>query len=328
MSTVKWGIIGTGRIAHTFADALSECSGAELYAVASRTEEKARIFAEEHGCGLAFGSYQELAECGDIDIVYIATPMASHFGDSMLCLENGRNVLCEKSVTLNSHELGILLETAEKRGLLFMEAMWMKCQPAYLKAKEWVKNGRIGSVEYIKADFSNIVPFDSKDRLFRADCGGGALLDLSVYPITLAEDFLSSHIKSITSYAHLRDGIDLSNSIILKSGTAYASINAGFEVALRNNAVISGSDGSIVFGDWFHCSGTVTLYDSNRREVETFNNPDNVSGYTYEITEADSCLAEKLTDSRLIPHSRTVNVMEIMDECRRQWGLVFPNEHK
>ena len=180
MNEIRWGIIGTGKIAHTFAEAINNCEDCKLSAAASRTLQKAEAFAAKYGCDRAFGSYRELAECDDVDVVYIATPMSAHFHDALICLEHGKNVLCEKSVTLDSDQLRILLETAAANKLFFMEAMWMKCQPAYLKAKEWINSGRIGSVEYIKADFSNIVPFDAEDRLFRADCGGGALLDLFI----------------------------------------------------------------------------------------------------------------------------------------------------
>ncbi len=168
---IRWGIIGTGRIAHTFAEALSGCEGAELYAVASRTVQKAADFAEKFGFLKSYGSYAELAQDENIDVVYIATPMHSHYHDAKLCLAHDKNVLCEKSVTLNFHQLEELLELAKKKNLFFMEAMWMKCRPAYQKVMEWLRTDRIGKVRYIKADFSNFVPYDANDRLFRADCG-------------------------------------------------------------------------------------------------------------------------------------------------------------
>lgn len=327
MNDIRWGIIGTGKIAHTFAEAINNCEGCKLTAVSSRNLQKAEDFAEKFDCERAFGSYLEMAECNDVDVVYIATPMSSHFRDSLICLGRGKNVLCEKSVTLDSQQLVKLLDAASEKGLFFMEAMWMKCQPAYLKAKEWIKSGRIGDVEYIKADFSNIVPFDAADRLFRADCGGGALLDLSVYPISLAEDILPDTISEVVSFAHIRGGIDLSDSIVLKTSEgSFADISAGFEIALSNNAVVVGSEGSIVFGNWFHCTGTVILYDQNRIEAERFDAPNVPNSYVYEVREVNRCIREKLTESPLVPHNSTVSVMKIMDECRKQWGLVFPTE--
>ena len=138
MNKYKWGVIGTGKIAHTFATALMNCENAELCASASRTEEKAKRFAEEFGFLKYYGSYREFAEKSDAEIVYIATPMASHFDDAWLCLENGKNVLCEKSLTLNTAQTEKLIAFAKEKGLFFMEAMWMKCRPVYRKMKEWI----------------------------------------------------------------------------------------------------------------------------------------------------------------------------------------------
>ncbi len=180
MRKYRWGVIGTGRIARSFCEALQGCHDAQLYAVGSRSKEKAEAFAAEFGFEKSYGSYSELAADDNIDAVYIATPMSSHFGDAMLCIENGRNVLCEKTVTLNCGQLEELLSAAKEKGVFFMEAMWMKCRPTYLKAMEWLREGRIGRVEYMKADFCNFIPYDPKDRLFSPDCGGGALLDLAV----------------------------------------------------------------------------------------------------------------------------------------------------
>ncbi|HRR76496.1 MAG TPA: Gfo/Idh/MocA family oxidoreductase [Ruminococcus sp.] len=327
MDKIKWGIVGTGRIAHKFAEALNGCEEAELCAVASRSKEKADAFAEESGSREAYGSYEDFAEHSDAEAVYIATPMASHFNDAMLCLEHGKNVLCEKTVTLNSAQLEILLKTADENGLFFMEAMWMKCRPVYLKAKEWAMSGRIGDIRFIKADFSNTVPYDRNDRLFRPDCGGGALLDLAVYPVTLAADFLGNEPSEIISNAHIKDGIDLSNTIIMRyPDGSYAAADSGFELTLRNNAVISGTKGMIVFGDGFFYANDITLYDENRRPVECFSCKDRINGYEYEIREFCRCLSHGLTNSTLVPRSGTVSVMRILDVCRRQWGLKFPQE--
>ena len=326
MGNIRWGIIGTGRIANTFAAALSGTQGSELYAAASRHLEKADIFAKKYNISKAYGSYRELAENGEIDAVYIATPMASHFEDALMCLRSGRNVLCEKSVTLNAGQLKILLDTAAENDLFFMEAMWTKCRPAYLKVREWIKTGKIGDIRYIKADFSNLCKYDPNDRLFRPDCGGGALLDLAVYPLTLAEDILGMPDEVISS-SHLRGGIDLSDTILLKwKNGACASIDAGFEIPLRNNAMISGEKGFIIFGDWFFCTSEAVLYDREGNIIEEYKMPNLVNGYEYEIMEVQRCLSEGKKESRLVPHSGTMNVMKIMDECRRQWGLEFPGE--
>ena len=326
MDKVKWGVIGAGRIARAFCTALAEVGGAELYAVGSRTPDKSAAFAEEYGFTHSYGSYSELLSDSEVDVVYIATPMAAHYDICIEALEKGRNVFCEKSVTLNAAQLRKILTLADEKGLFFCEAMWMKCRPTYLKMKEWVRSGRIGEIRYIKADFSNFVPYDADDRLFRADCGGGALLDVTVYPLTLVHDLLGVP-DEIQSAAHLDNGIDLSSSLILRYASgAFASIDTGFELGLRNNAVISGTEGSIVFGDCFFCSETVELFDRDRRLIERYDSPARVNGYEYEIEEVHRCLASGLLDSELIPHSATLEVMEIMDGLRRVWGMKFPQE--
>ena len=326
MNKYKWGVIGTGKIAHTFATALMNCKNAELCASASRTEEKAKRFAEEFGFLKYYGSYREFAEKSDAEIVYIATPTASHFDDAWLCLENGKNVLCEKSLTLNTAQTEKLIAFAKERGLFFMEAMWMKCRPVYRKMKEWIASGLIGDIEYIKADFSNFIPYDENDRLFRADCGGGCLLDLGIYPITLTHDLLGVP-DDITSSAHIMHGIDMSNSILFRyKNGAFSSMDNGFEIQLRNNAIISGTNGFITLGNWFHCTEEGILFDRNGKEIERFVRKDDINGYEYEIAELHSCLDVGLKESPLVPHSDTIAVMKLMDECRAQWGMKYPNE--
>ena len=326
MNKYKWGVIGTGKIAHTFATALMNCENAELCASASRTEEKAKRFAEEFGFLKYYGSYREFAEKSDAEIVYIATPMASHFDDAWLCLENGKNVLCEKSLALNTAQTEKLIAFAKEKGLFFMEAMWMKCRPVYRKMKEWIASGLIGDIEYIKADFSNFIPYDENDRLFRADCGGGCLLDLGIYPITLTHDLLGVP-DDITSSAHIMHGIDMSNSILFRyKNGAFSSMDNGFEIQLRNNAIISGTKGFITLGNWFHCTEEGILYNRNGKEIERFVRKDDINGYEYEIAELHSCLDVGLKESPLVPHSDTIAVMKLMDECRAQWGMKYPNE--
>ena len=327
MKKYRWGVLGTGRIARTFAKALNGCEEAELYAVASRSADKAAAFAAEFGFEKSFGSYKELAEDGNVDVVYIATPMSSHYGDAMLCIRNGKNVLCEKSAALNSSQLDEMLTAAENKGVFFMEAMWMKCRPTYLKALGWLREGHIGKPRYVKADFCNLVEYDRSDRLFAPECGGGALLDLAVYPLTLAADFLGQQPTELISSAHIgADGVDLSNSILLRYPDSFAAVNSGFEIPNTNNAVISGEEGLIVFGNWFFCTSEVTLYDRFGREVEKSVIADRVNGYEYEIEEVHRCLGSGLKESVLVPHSSTSAVMKIMDKCREDWGMYYPEE--
>ncbi len=320
MKKIKWGIFGTGSIAKTFAEALGGI-GSEKYAIASRSEEKARTFGERYGFTKSYGSYEQLAADPETDIIYIATPMSSHYDDTMLCLRRGKSVLCEKSAAVNYGELDDMLTLAREKRLFFMEAMWMKCRPSYIRAKQWALSGRIGKIKEVRGDFSNIVPFDKESRLFRADLGGGALLDLGVYPISLAADILGNYPCEIKSSAYFGEtGVDLTNAVLMKyPGNSYAAVSSSFCSAAGNAASVTGTKGFIIFDGGFVWSTSVSLYDTNGELLERFTYENEVNGYEYEIKEAESCLERGLTESPLIPHSSTEGVMKIMDACREQW---------
>lgn len=322
----NWGIMATGKIAYTFAKAVNYAPGARLYACASRTKDKAEEFARKTGAVKAYSSYEEMVRDPDVDIIYIASPMSCHYENAVLCLQNGKNVLCEKSVTLNSGELERLVTLAKDKGLFFMEAMWMKCLPAFLTAKGWVDAGLIGDICAIRADFSCPNPYNPADRLFDPALGGGALLDLGVYPITFITAFLGYQPESISSAVSLGMGVDLNETVIMKYKNAYASFVAGFDIDNDNRAVIVGTKGRIAFDPWFHCTGTVRLYDKSCRLVEESITPHLCNGYEYEIIEAQSCIAAGLAESVKVPLEGTAGVMKIMDGLRRDWGLVYPGE--
>lgn len=328
MEKIRWGILGTGRIARSFSEAINGCDDAEAYAAASRSEKKAEAFAKDFGYKKYYGSYEQLAADPDIDIIYIATPMSSHYDDVMMCLRRDKPVLCEKSVSVNARQLDDMITLAHEKKLFFMEAMWMKCRPAFLKARELVRSGKIGSVTCVKADFCNDVPYDENDRLFRPDCGGGALLDLGVYVITFAADFLGYYPREIISGARIgAGGVDFGNSVMLKyDGAAYAELSTGFDFTCRNNATVYGTEGSVRFGDYFFCTNEISLCDKYGNVTEKFTFKNEINGYEYELREAQRCLREGLAESPLVPHSETAAVMDIMDECRRSWGLRYPFE--
>lgn len=328
MKKIRWGIIGTGRIANTFAKAICSSKDCELTAVASRTKEKARIFAEKYRAEKNYASYEELASDKEIDIVYIATPTASHYADTMMCLKKGKSVLCEKPASLNREQLSRIIQLAKEKDLFFMEAMWMKCNPVFKQALSWVKEGKIGTPKAVKADFCSMCEYDENDRLFRPDCGGGALLDLGVYTLTFACCFLGFYPDEISSNAVFgKSNVDMFNSIILhyKNGS-HASLTTSFSMPCENGAVVLGEKGSIVFDRWFFCTDKVSLYDENNKLVEQVVIENKVNGYEYEVEEVNRCIREGVNESVYVPHDETMAVMEIMDKCRKDWGFVYPGE--
>lgn len=311
---VNWGIIATGKIAHSFAKAVNYVDDAKLLAVASRELRSAMEFADTYGIPRSYQGYNEICKDSDIDIIYIATPMSCHYENVKMCLENGKNVLCEKSVTMNYEELEELVSLAKEKNCFFMEAMWMKCLPAFLKALKWVRDGKIGNIKMIKADFSNIVRFNENDRLLKKDLGGGALLDLGVYPINLFTAFLGNYPDEIQSNLFIgRTGVDFDGQITLKYGDAFATGVIGFDIENHNNAVIVGDKGRVVFGDWFFCTSDVKLYNDMAELVEEKNFPHLCNGYEYEIFEANRCLKEGKKQSDLVPLEDTIANMRIMD---------------
>lgn len=317
----NWGIMATGKIAHTFAKAVLSVSDAKLYACASRTAEKAAEFGKLYGAEVSYGSYEELAADPNVDIIYVASPMSCHYENVKLCFEYGKNVLCEKSITMDSEQLSELISLAREKNLFFMEAMWTKCLPAFLKAKEWFAAGKIGEIKAIRADFSNPVEYDPTDRLFRADLGGGALLDLGVYPISFITAFLGYEPKQILSDVNIGHSVDMDEAVIFKYENAYASMTAGFDIENDNRAVIVGTEGRIAFDPWYFCTDTVRLYDKNNKLAQESITPHLCNGYEYEIIEAQKCLADGLKESTLNPLCDTAEVMKLMDMIRLDWNM-------
>lgn len=314
----NWGIMGTGRIAHTFAEAVNYVEDACLYAAASRTEEKAKAFADKFSSEKYYASYEELVQDENIDIIYIATPMSCHYENCKLCLENGKNVLLEKSVTMNATEFEELIALAKEKNLFLMEAMWMKCRPSFLKAKEWFEKGLLGEVSMVKTDFCNTVALDVNDRLFAKELGGGAILDLGVYTITFACEFLGYKPQKI----HCRKrtgvtGVDFDAGILLEYENGFATMAVGFDIPCKNNATVIGTKARVEMGDWFFCTGMARLVSDSGELIEEVNIDNECNGYEYEIREAQVCLAKGLKESTLVPLGETLDVMRIMDTCLR-----------
>lgn len=323
MEKIRWGVLSTGKIAHTFAKALQATAEAELYAVSSRNADKARAFAEEYGFEKSFGSAEEMLADEGVQAVYIASPMSCHYADALKCLNAGKSVLCEKTVTLCTEQLDEILALARSKGLFFMEAMWTKTLPTFRQAKKWADEGRIGRIKLIKCDFVNLCEGDPDNRLFRNDLGGGALLDLGVYPLSFAMSFLGHEPEAVTARSLMKNGVDYDDAVVLDYPGAFAALTFGFDCKSDNSASIVGENGVIVFDSWFFCSEYVKLYDSDNRLVEEKRFPHPRTGYEYEIREVCRCIREGLTESPLVPHAETRAVMLMIDEIKEKIGLSF-----
>jgi predicted dehydrogenase len=321
---VRWGILGPGGIASTFAADLPLVEGAELAAVGSRSKATAEEFAERHGFARAHGSYAELAADDGVDIVYVATPHAFHLEGAMLCVEAGKAVLVEKPITLDLAGAAQLVQAARAKGVFLMEAMWMRCNPAIRKIKELVDEGAIGWVSAIHADFGLQGPFEAAHRLRDPLLGGGALLDLGVYPIHLVHTLLGSPSKA-HAWAHLTpEGVDENTGVLLGyEAGAVAALTCSINGESRNAASITGTDGRIDLPPGFFVPRSFVLNRPNR-EPETFDFAFEGSGYQFEAAEAQRCLLAGELESPLVPHSTTLEVMALLDALREEIGVYYP----
>lgn len=326
MKKTGWGILGTGSIAKLFSRAIKSTDCAYIAAVGSRTAESAEKFAEEFGVP-AYGSYEQMVNRGDVDVVYIATPNTYHYEHSMLALKAGKGVMCEKPLTINAKEAGTLILYAKEHGLFFCEAMWPRFFPATDKVREWLKAGVIGDVRLVTVNFGFTAPVNPESRLFKPELGGGALLDIGVYDIAFATMVMGSDPPdSIYGGAYICEtGVDGVTSVILNYGTSIVSLNCGLVTNLNNHAVIYGQNGRIEISDRFWAPVKAQYYRGGEL-AETYEHPYECNGYEYEIKETARCLNEGLTESPYMTCKDSLNVMKIMDEVRNQIGLKYPGE--
>ena len=328
---IRWGIIATGWIAAKFAEACvfeSKLTGkSRLAAVASRNSQKAAEFAKTWGIPRSYGSYEELLADPEIDVIYIATPHNSHAALSIAALKAGKAVLCEKPVTLTLKEFLPVVETARKNDLFFMEAMWMKFNPSFRKALEWIAEGRIGTPTYIRSDFFIKSVFNPASRYFDPALGGGALLDVGIYPVTCALQMAGNRMPdSITSIIRKGStGVDLYNKAHLtwKSDTGtstIADLSSAIdlsEIAETRSAIILGDKGAIIL-PLFWMAEEVRFVDSSNHNETIFHSPFECNGYEHEIREVERCLREGNNESSVQTWADSIMVMDILDKIRME----------
>ncbi|MEO7717846.1 MAG: Gfo/Idh/MocA family oxidoreductase [Capsulimonas sp.] len=328
MSTTKfrWGIIGLGSIANQFATGLQSVPDAELTAVASRTQDKADAFGEKHGAAKRYGSYQELAADPDVDAVYIATPHPMHAEDSILCLESGKAVLTEKPFTVNAAQARATIEAARANNVFLMEAMWTRFFPVMAKVRELIAAEAIGDLRIVQADFGFRAGVNPESRLFNAALGGGALLDVGSYCLSLASMLLGAP-EQITGVAEIGEtGIDEQNGILLRCAEGrIALLSSAVRTNTPQEATLIGTAGRIhIPSPWWKPSKLVLTRDG--QETETLDLPYTGNGYNYQAVEVAECVRAGKTESSVMPQDESLRIMETMDALRSQWGLTYPME--
>jgi predicted dehydrogenase len=323
MGNTRWGIIGTGKIAKEFAAALHDTPGAVLAGVASRSSASAEAFAQEHGVAQAYGSYQALVDSPDIDLVYIATPHTEHAANALMALDAGKGVLCEKPFTMNHAEAGQVVEKARAKNLFLMEAMWSRFMPALAEVQRIIASGEIGRVNQVTADFGFTAAFDPAHRLFNRELGGGALLDLGIYPLSIAAALLGP-VTSVTAQAEIgATGVDLTTGFILRhEGGGVSACACSLTAHTPVELTVSGPGGFIRMNSRFHHpeSITVTRADGVARTIAT---PFLGNGYVHEVIEAQRCWQAGLMESPGMTHADTLALMKVLDTIRAQIGLAY-----
>ncbi|MGW7421919.1 Gfo/Idh/MocA family protein [Streptomyces sp. NPDC054813] len=327
--SVRWGILATGGIAAAFAADLVDLPDAEIAAVASRSAESAEAFAERFGIGRAYGDWESLARDEDIDVVYVATPHSAHRAAAGLCLEAGRNVLCEKAFTIDAREAGELVALAKEHDRFLMEAMWMYCNPLVRRLKALVADGAIGEVRTVQADFGLEGPFPPAHRLRDPALGGGALLDLGVYPVSFAH-LLLGEPDGLSARAVLSDeGVDLQTGALLswESG-ALAAVHCSIVGGTGTTASVTGSRGRIDIPDGFFNPERFVLHRDGRDPEEFALDPADGPRNTlrHEAREVMRALRAGERESPLVPLDGTLAVMRTLDTLRNLIGVRYAGE--
>jgi predicted dehydrogenase len=323
---VRWGFVGTGRIAATVAGDLHLVEGGSPYAVASRDSLRAKEFAAAHGFAVSYGSYADLLADPDVDVVYVATPHGQHHAVVSACLAAGKAVLVEKPVTVTLAAAQDLVDQARAGGVFLMEAMWTRFQPLVAELRRLVADGAIGRLRAVHADFGFVQPFDVAHRLWDPAQGGGALLDLGVYPVSFAQMLLGAPSSVAVTGTLAESGVDAEAALLLgyPEGEA-ALLTASLTTMPSGTARLVGTAGRIDLEAPFHHTPALTVHRPGA-EPERVTRPFVGRGYVHQLDEVQRCLAAGLTESPIMPLDDTLAVMAVLDEAMDRLGAVHADE--
>ena len=312
--TYKWGFLGAARIAEKFADGLKTLPNAELYAIASQSFERAKEFKGKHGFAKAFGSYEEMLAEPELDIVYIATTNNLHFEHTMMCLEAGKAVLCEKPFASDSAQVEKMVNKAREKNVFLMEAIMTRFIPSMIQFKEQVESGAIKRPLLLQCDFGFISPFDPYNRIYNPELGGGSIPDIGIYPIFTAMYLFGKPESIKVMSVPAPTGTDWTTSILLKHKNKEISmLTSSFEMKLDNEARVYGEGGHLKLHAMFSKSNKLTLHSNEGNETNIqLNNTGN--GYNYEAAEVMECLDKGLIESPYLSHSFSLDLMQVLDE--------------
>ena len=322
---MKIGILGAGKISHSTVPAMMALEEIECWAVASRSLEKAQAFAEKYGFQKAYGSYEEMLADPEVELVYVATPHSHHYEHMMLCLEHGKGVLCEKAFTMNAKQAREVMEYAQTQGLFAAEAIWPRYMPSRKLIDDVIESGVIGRVNTLTANLSYVI--HEVPRIYRPELAGGALLDIGVYGINFALMHFGTDIERVESSVQMTStGVDGMETITIfyKDGRM-AVLTHSIYARSDRKGIIHGDKGYIVVEN-INNPQSVSVFDTEDRLVSRYDVPKQINGYEYQFAECARVLKEGRTESWSMPLADSVYMMEFMDNLRKQWGMVYPQE--
>ncbi len=324
----NWGIIGLGKIARQFADDLRLLPNARLHAVASTSQERATAFAAEFGASHVYNRYADIVHCPDLDVVYVATPHPFHCENTLLCLENGLPVLCEKPFAMNMAEARRMVGAARRNRVFLMEALWTRFIPAIEQVFQMVEQGEIGELHTIKADFGFKMPFDPASRLYNKALGGGSLMDLGIYPALLALSFFGKPEPENIFAAATFTATDVDESCAFTFQYPAGRLAIGHSTIAANTSLgahLYGTEGTIFLHPrWHHTQKiTVSHYQGRQESFRDLDIPYVGRGYSYEAAHVMQCLENELFESETLPLEFTLDLVETLDTIREKVGLVY-----
>ncbi len=323
-ATIRWGILGAGDIASAFCGDLVHAPGHSVVAVGARVSGASDAFADRWGIERRHGSYVDLVEDPDVDVVYVATPHPFHHDVAMLAIEAGKAVLVEKPFTMDATQARALVTASRARGTFLMEAMWTRFLPSFVAIREVIASGRLGELVLVTAELGQWFPHDVEHRLFNGELGGGALLDLGIYPVSFASMVLGSPTRITAVSDPTTTGVDAQTSMILSDDAGrHAVITTTLRATTPSLALISGTEARIeIEGNFYNASAFSII--GRDGSVERVAAPRVGHGLWYEAAEVGRCLRAGLTESPVMPLMESISIMETLDEVRRHIGLTYP----
>ena len=327
--SVGWGIIGCGGISGKFAAGLKGLANARLVAAASRDASRAADFAKHWGFEKSYGSYEALAGDPDVDVVYVGTVHPAHVENTLLCIDSGKSVLCEKPFAINAVQAKKMIEAARRADVFLMEAMWTRFIPALGQVRQWLDDGVIGDLSYLNAEFGFRVKMDPEGRLFNRQLGGGALLDVGIYPISLASMIFGGRAANIASIVEMvSTGVDGKAVMIMDHGEKrFSSLACSINTPMSQEAVICGTKGVIKLCKPFWSTQQLVLQVGDEEgEVFEFPFEGPLNGYSYEAMAVMDDITNGRKENSIMPLGETLEIMETLDAIRAEWNLKYPCE--